>query len=101
MKQYKYIGPKELLKLVSNTKRGKVISEANDVISWIKERNQELNAMNQVIATFIIDMDNRLLVADRHSEHVACAGGENILSAGEMTFELNGNNVEIVHVTNQ
>ena len=35
--------------------------------------------------TFVIGVDGVLRVADRRSEHVACAGGGDVLSAGELT----------------
>jgi hypothetical protein len=47
-------------------------------------------------ATFVI-VDGVLLVADRHSEHVACASGRPVESAGEMTFE----GARVVEITNQ
>ena len=53
------------------------------------------------IATFVIDGDGLLRVADRRSEHVACAGGEPVRSAGEITFELTGRSPRIDAITNQ
>src|SRR5262249_13066838 len=51
-------------------------------------------------ATFVIDPDGSLLIADRRSEHVACAGGGPVRSAGEITFVI-GAGVEVVEVSNQ
>lgn len=90
MKKYKYIGPENLLSLVKETNGGKVILSQQDVLDWISDTNQELDGMNQVTVTFIINIEGQLLIADRHSEHVACAGGKEVLSAGEMTFEIDG-----------
>lgn len=56
---------------------------------------------SSVIATFIIDVNGRLWIADRHSEHVQCARGQSVLSAGEMTFAVEKQEVEVVAVTNQ
>jgi hypothetical protein len=52
--------------------------------------------------TFVV-LGDGLWVADRHSEHVACARGGPVLSAGEMTLELDRRrgSVEVVYVTNQ
>jgi hypothetical protein len=52
------------------------------------------------IATFVIDATGILLIADRRSEHVVCAGGKEILSAGEITFHI-GRSVEVVGISNQ
>ena len=40
-------------------------------------------------------------LADRHSEHVACAGGGPVLSAGEMFFLLEDSRAAVVEVSNQ
>ena len=53
-----------------------------------------------MIATFIVDASGFLFVADRHSEHVACAGGLSVRSAGEITFSV-GPTVEVLEVSNQ
>ena len=53
-------------------------------------------------ATFVIDTDGRLRVADRRSEHVACAGGGDVQSAGEMFFLIDGSAAsKLAGVTNQ
>lgn len=54
-----------------------------------------------LIATFVIDQAGTLLVADRHSEHVACAGRQPVLSAGEITFRITRQSVEVAEVSNQ
>ncbi len=54
-----------------------------------------------VVFTFIVDADGSLWIADRHSEHVACARGGDVLSAGEMMFEVDGESVSVTDVTNQ
>jgi hypothetical protein len=53
------------------------------------------------VATFVIDLNGDLLVADRRSEHVACAGGGPVLSAGEMFFLVEEDRVEVTDVSNQ
>ena len=54
-----------------------------------------------VPVTFIIDLDENLWIADRHSEHVACAGGRDVLAAGELVFQFEKDQVEIIDVSNQ
>ncbi|BDA71358.1 hypothetical protein CAL7716_055240 [Calothrix sp. PCC 7716] len=51
--------------------------------------------------TVIIDVDEQLWIADRHSEHVQCARGQRVLSAGEITFTLASSNVLVSEVSNQ
>jgi len=52
-------------------------------------------------ATFIVDSAGDLWIADRHSEHVCCARGGTVLSAGEITFSDDGGRIEVVAATNQ
>lgn len=54
-----------------------------------------------VTCTFVIDRDRALLIADRRSEHVACASGGPVLSAGEMRFGFTTDSVVVEGVTNQ
>jgi hypothetical protein len=49
----------------------------------------------------VVDRVGTLRIADRHSEHVACAGGEPVQSAGEVTFALLGESVGVEAVSNQ
>ncbi|MBW3622765.1 MAG: hypothetical protein KY468_05070 [Armatimonadetes bacterium] len=53
------------------------------------------------IATFIIDTEGQLWIADRNSEHVQCALGQDVLSAGEMTFGRERQKITVIEVTNQ
>lgn len=56
--------------------------------------------LDQETVTFVIDLDGKLRLADRNSEHVACAGGGPVLAAGEMTFLADGPDLEVVDVNN-
>ncbi|WP_167239315.1 hypothetical protein [Massilia genomosp. 1] len=53
------------------------------------------------IATFIVDENSTLRIADRCSEHVACAGGRPVQSAGKMTFQVDKDQARVHAVTNQ
>jgi len=101
MKTYEYVGPKDLLDLIKTVGKGEKIASPQDVMNWLDSTAQKLDSDNQVIATYVIDLDNHLLIADRHSEHVVCAGGEDVLSAGEMTFTVSGSEIKVTEVTNQ
>ena len=47
----------------------------------------------------MIDLEGYLRIADRHSEHIACAAGGEVLSAGEMGFD--ARTATLKYVTNQ
>ncbi|MFJ9419675.1 hypothetical protein ACIRPT_36755 [Streptomyces sp. NPDC101227] len=51
--------------------------------------------------TFVIDLSGFLRLAPRRSEHVTCAGGEPVLSAGEMGFGRAAGRWTVSEVTNQ
>jgi hypothetical protein len=79
MRRYRYVGPEELLSLVTSSRGG------------------ALDARCSGTFTFVVTTDGIVRVAPRHSEHVACAAGEDVLSAGEMRVERG----RVVSISNQ
>ena len=96
MKLYRYIGTKDIAEHALKAPRGTPILSRHDVVAWAKASRQTPDTDGCVTATFIVDESGVLRIADRHSEHVACAGGGLVFSAGEITFALNAESVEIV-----
>ncbi len=88
MKRYKYVGPPEILRSIATLPTRRLITGAPDVAAWARATSQYLDRIGEVTATFIIDTDARLWIADRRSEHVACAASLQVLAAGEMTFRI-------------
>lgn len=99
MKVYRYVGPKRIADRVLPGSAGVPIRSPEDVRNWVQASAQELTA-GCVIATFVVDAAGVLRVADRRSEHVACAGGGPVRSAGEITFAV-GRAIEVGAVSNQ
>lgn len=97
MNLYRYVGPRAIAERAAGQPAGTPIHSPADVLRWVRETGQT----NPVICTFVVDAGGVLRVADRHSEHVACAGGGPVQSAGEMTFRVMGAMVEVVAVSNQ
>ena len=95
---YDYVGPASIKDRVAGRLAGTRIHSASDLLDWIlrAERDEEL-----VVATFVIDRTGDLLLADRRSEHVACAGGGVVMSAGEIFFCCDHATPTIVDVNNQ
>jgi len=101
MNIYWYVGPKDLLDLIhTDVNRVAVINEES-VRSWIHQTDQKLDYDNSVTATYIIDTNKVMWICDRHMEHVVCAIGGPVLSAGEATFKISTKSVEISYITNQ
>ncbi|WP_432120929.1 hypothetical protein [Streptomyces sp. S1] len=77
---------------------GRRMASANDVDGWIMERSAaELTEP----FTFVVDMDGVLRLAPRRSEHVACAGGDMVLGAGEIGFTREAGRWIVREVSNQ
>ncbi len=101
MRTYSYTGPDDLLKAArSNIVRG-VIRSPSDLLSWVERASQHLDSSGMVTATFVVIPGEGLTISDRHSEHVACARGRDVLSAGEVTIEMPAGGPRIDSITNQ
>jgi hypothetical protein len=96
---YHYVGPLEIRSRVGRP-TGLLVSSCASLRDWLlaPERSDGEESLS---ATFVINATADLLVADRRSEHVACAGGGPVLSAGEMFFVRLEDNVEVLEVSNQ
>ncbi|MFC7328486.1 hypothetical protein [Marinactinospora rubrisoli] len=96
-RRYRYVGPEELRAAVRPGAAGRAIRTAGDLDGWAAERTAELAEP----VTFVVDPQGTLRVAPRRSEHVACAGGGQVLSAGEMRFARVAGRWTVAEVSNQ
>lgn len=101
MRVYRYIGPKQIADRAAQAPAGTPIRSAADVVRWAGGSGQRPDADGCVTATFVIDLAGVLLIAARRSEHVACAGRQPVLSAGEITFRLAGEVALVIAASNQ
>ncbi|MGA5816773.1 hypothetical protein ACPC54_02745 [Kitasatospora sp. NPDC094028] len=93
---YRYVGPPELRAAVDpGTPGGRPVRTAAEFAAWAQaEEHAEPS-------TFVVDLAGALRLAPRRSEHVACAGGESVLSAGEIAFRKSTDGWEVRTVSNQ
>lgn len=92
LRTYRFVGP-EAIRLRA-APPGAVIASPADLLPWVED--------GEVVAvTFVIDPAGGLRLANRRSEHVACAGGGDVLSAGELFLRRDGDAVEVVEASNQ
>lgn len=98
MDLYHYVGLPEIAERAAGQPHGTPIRSPADVTRWVKQSDQPHGI---VIVTFVIDSEGELRIADRHSEHVACAGGRAVRSAGEMTFDVRATTTVVIVVSNQ
>ncbi|MFE3907409.1 hypothetical protein ACFXPY_46195 [Streptomyces sp. NPDC059153] len=97
-RSYRYVGPVELKTAVRPGGGGCRISSAAGFDGWIAERSAPELAEP---FTFVVGTDGVLRLAPRRSEHVACAGGDMVLSAGEISFMREADRWAVCEVSNQ
>jgi len=96
--RYRYVGPAEILARRS-TPVGIVIADTRDRLErWLGDRHA---AGIVEPDTFVVDLRGTLRLAPRQSEHVACAGGQEVLAAGEITFAAGAAGYAVQAVSNQ
>ncbi len=66
---YRYVGSSEIQLHVAGSPIGKRIQSVSELSDWIAQTKKEPNAWELIPATFVIDVEGYLRVADRHSEH--------------------------------
>jgi hypothetical protein len=97
-RQYPYVGPAEIRAGIRPGDDGPRIGSPADFDQWTAI--QSIPEMADPF-TFVIDVSGVLRLAPRRSEHVACAGGDPVLSAGEISFREEAGRWTVNDVTNQ
>ncbi len=87
--------------MAAREKAGVMINRAKDVIDWIEAGEPVRSPSGEVIAAYVVTRRKQLRLADRHAEHVVCAGGDKVLAAGEISFVLDQGRLSVAEVTNQ
>jgi hypothetical protein len=82
---YRYVGPAEIAIAATTSPGGTVITSTADLAAWLAASSGD-REQGGTVATFIITTSGEIRIASRRSEHVACAGGLDVLSAGEIVF---------------
>lgn len=92
------MGPAELKVLVKAGSEGRSIRSSADFGEWISAL-----ALKELAEpfTFVVDGSGVLRLAPRRSEHVVCAYGGPVVSAGEMSFREESGRWVVEEVSNQ
>jgi hypothetical protein len=98
---YDYVGPSDIKARVAGRPAGTRMSSAADLLAWVRRTGGHPGPDGLHAATFVIDAAGDLLLTDRRSEHVACAGGVPVLSAGEMFVRVEDGRVAVAETSNQ
>lgn len=76
---------------------GTVVRDGVSLVAWLRA-NPEARTEG---ATFVVDAEGALRLAPRRSEHVACAAGGAVQTAGELVFAWDGaGGVAVVEASN-
>lgn len=100
-RSYSYVGPPEIQARSRRESHCIQVISVAVLLPWSLAFLPSGRKNGTFTATFIIDTEERLWVADRHSEHVACADSGDVLAAGEMTFDRTPSDIQVAEVTNQ
>jgi hypothetical protein len=95
---FNYVGPAEILDQVQPGSHGRAITSRADLAAWLDEQTEH---EREEPFTFIVDLNGTLRLAPQRSEHVACAGGDPVLSAGEITFARQQDDWLVREISNQ
>ena len=100
LRLYHYVGPCDIRERAANAPAGFPLYSPRGVEEWVRLTGQRPDQHGLFAATFVVDQQGVLRVADRRSEHVACAGGGPVYSAGELFIRLTASGVEVVEASN-
>jgi len=98
---YPYVGSESIRRAIPKTSHRLHVTNIEGLLRWLLDTHQPRERDGTVVVTFIIDAAGELWINDRRSEHVLCADGGDVLSAGEMTFAIQRASIEVVGVSNQ
>jgi hypothetical protein len=91
VREFKYVGPSKVLADSRGAPMGTSIVSHATLVAWLNTHGAD----DARWATYVVSVAGVLLIAPRRSEHVACAGGEPVLAAGEIRFDPMGSILEV------
>ena len=94
---YSYVGPEEIRRAVAAHPEGTPLTSREVLEDWLLAHPEA----REEGATYTVELQGRMRLAPRRSEHVACAGGEEVLAAGEIRFQGTGTRLGVAEVSNQ
>jgi hypothetical protein len=95
---YRYVGPADILGQVRPGCRGHAVTSLDGLAAWLDRQTAQ---GPEEPFTYVIDLAGTLRLAPQRSEHVACAGGEPVLGAGELSFAPSRGTWTVSEISNQ
>ena len=100
-REYRFVGRPSVIPKADEMPPRFLVDRPEAILLWQASTRPEKEWDGSYPATFVVDLDGKLWIADRRSEHVACARTSAVLAAGEMFFIIGKAVVSIARVTNQ
>ncbi|WP_373463531.1 hypothetical protein [Streptomyces sp. B4I13] len=100
-RRYAYVGPPDLRRTVVDGAGGRVIRSATDLDGAAGGNGGAAADDGGEPFTYVVGLDGLLRLAPRRSEHVACAEGQDVLGAGEISFRRTPDGPQVHEVSNQ
>ncbi|SHI77336.1 hypothetical protein SAMN02745181_0848 [Rubritalea squalenifaciens DSM 18772] len=100
MREYEYVGSPDFIPKGDFPPRLKV-EEAEALLLWMQDHRSDMDIEECIPATYVVDVDGQFWIADRGSEHVACARVGRVLAAGEAFLSGMDETPYIHRITNQ
>lgn len=86
-RRYSYVGPEDIRTHAKTQPPGTPIRTLSDLSRWLETKSADKTINGSWIVTFTLGEDEIIRLAPRRSEHVACASGGPVLSAGEIEID--------------
>ena len=100
-RKYRYVGPSWITQSANHDMPRFRIGCVSELAKCLARLSGPSHPRGSVTATYIIDPQAQLWIADRHSEHYDCAAGDDVLAAGEIVFHRLAGRIAIAEITNQ
>ena len=100
MRLYRYIGSDGIRSASSMENERHEVTGLQGLLDYIHNRQPRPKSGCEITFTYVVLPPGRLFLADRRSEHVSCARGGPVLTAGEITFRVIPGGVEVAEATN-
>lgn len=95
MTVFEYVGPPEVVAASRSSPKGAPVVSRSAAAAWFAAHGGGEDGW----ATYVVSLAGVLHIAPRRSEHVACAGGEAVLAAGEIRFDRDGSVREVSNLS--
>ncbi|WP_009964699.1 hypothetical protein [Verrucomicrobium spinosum] len=100
MRIYPYVGPAAIKEKVNMAAPRHEVTTADGLMKWALDAGYFSPGTPSEVFTYTVLSGHHLFIADRHSEHIACARGAPVECAGEIAFRRSKTGLVIEEASN-